>query len=188
MLLYIMLNVMSAYIIIQVINFYMNLIMERFSDVYTYSTFFYPKLRRDGYKAVCRWNKGVSIFTKRLLMLPVYLEEGAHWCLAAVNVAEKTITYFDSLKNDNSACLQVLRQYLTQESYAQGLEFHPEVWHSIHQKDIPVQTNSFDCGVFVCMYALHLAEDVPFEFTQDDMSDIRRLIAFQLLSTKLQLD
>ena len=27
----------------------------------------------------------------------------------------------------------------------------------------------------------HGAEDVPFEFTQDDMSDIRRLIAFQLL-------
>ena len=45
--------------------------------------------------------------------------------------------------------------------------------------------NSFDCGVFVCMYALHLAENIAFDFTQDDMSDIRKFIAFQLLSKKL---
>ena len=163
----------------------MNLITERFSDVYTYSTFFYPKLRRDGYLAVCRWNRGMNVFNKRLLLFPVYLEEGAHWCLAAVNVAEKTMTYFDSLKNDNSVCLQVLQQYLTQESHAQHSEFHPAMWHSSHQKDIPAQMNSFDCGVFVCTYALHLAENIAFDFTQDDMSDIRKFIAFQLLSKKL---
>jgi len=94
----------------------MNLIMEKFDGVYTYNTFFYPKLRRDGYLAVCQWNRGVNIFSKRLLMFPVYLEGNAHWCLAAVNIAEKTITYFDSLKNENSVCLKVLQEYLIQES------------------------------------------------------------------------
>ena len=169
----------------QVINFYMNLIMEKFSDVYTYNTFFYPKLQRDGYLAVCRWNRGVSIFSKRLLMFPVYLEGGAHWCLAAVHVAEKRMTYLDSLKNDNSVCLQVLQQYLAQESHAQGSEFDPAAWHSSHPKNIPAQMNSFDCGVFLCTYALHLAENASFNFTQDDMPKFRRLIAFQLLSKKL---
>ena len=106
----------------QVINFFINLIMERFNDVYTYSIFFYPKLRRDGYLAVRPRNRGVNIFNKRLLLFPVYLEGGAHWCLAAVNIAKKTKIYFDSLRNENSVCLKVLQEYLTQES--QGSVLH----------------------------------------------------------------
>ena len=167
----------------QVINFYMNLIMEKFSEIYTYSTFFYPKLQRDGYLAVCQWNRGASIFSKRLLIFPIHL--GAHWCLAAVHVSDKTITYLDSLKIDNPLCLLVLHEYLVQESLTQGSEFDPAAWHSSHQKNIPEQENSFDCGVFVCTYALHLAENASFDFTQDDMPKFRRLIAFQLLNNKL---
>ena len=129
-------------------QFFMHLIMERFNDIYTYSTFFYPKLQRDGYLAVCQWNRGVNIFSKRLLLFPVYLERGAHWCLAVVNIVKKTITYFDSLKNENFVCLKVLQEYLIQES--QSTAFHSAVWHSNHQKNIPVQMNSFDCG---CSYA-----------------------------------
>lgn len=158
--------------------------MERFNDIYTYSTFFYPKLKRDGYLAVCQWNRGINIFNKRLLLFPVFLEAGAHWCLAAVNIANKTITYFYSLKSENSVCLKVLEEYLIQES--KGSAFHSAIWHSDHEKNIPAQTNSFDCGVFICTYALYLAENAAFDFTQDYMPNIRRHVAFQLLSNNWQ--
>ena len=74
---------MSSYI--QVINFYMNLIMEQFNDVFVYSTFFYLKLLNHGYQAVRHWHKGASMLSKRLLIFPVHLEECAHWCLTVAS-------------------------------------------------------------------------------------------------------
>lgn len=73
------------YSISQVINFYMNLLVERSKDpslpsVNTFNTFFYPKLRSSGYSAVRRWTKKMDIFSKDILLVPVHL--GVHWCLS----------------------------------------------------------------------------------------------------------
>ena len=84
--------------------------MEKFNDV----------LWKDVYLAECRWNRGVNIFSKILLMVPVHIEVGAHWYLAVIDIAKKTIAYF---KNKNFVRLQLLQQYLLQESEAQGFEF-----------------------------------------------------------------
>ena len=65
--------------------------MEKFNDVYAYSTFFYPKLQKDGYLAVCQWNREVNIFSKRLLIILVHIENGAHWCLNVLNITKKMI-------------------------------------------------------------------------------------------------
>lgn len=69
----------------QVINFYMNLLVERSKNpslpsVNTFNTFFYPKLRSSGYSAVRRWTKKTDIFSKDILLVPVHL--GVHWCLS----------------------------------------------------------------------------------------------------------
>lgn len=69
----------------QVINFYMNLLVERSKDpglpsVNTLNTFFYPKLCSSGYSAVRRWTKKMDIFSKDILLVPVHL--GVHWCLS----------------------------------------------------------------------------------------------------------
>lgn len=69
----------------QVINFYMNLLVERSADpklpsVNTLNTFFYPKLCSSGYSAVRRWTKKMDIFSKDILLVPVHL--GVHWCLS----------------------------------------------------------------------------------------------------------
>lgn len=69
----------------QVINFYMNLLVERskqpnLPSAYTFNTFFYPKLRSSGYSAVRRWTKKVDIFSVDFILVPVHL--GVHWCLS----------------------------------------------------------------------------------------------------------
>lgn len=69
----------------QVINFYMNLLVERskqpnLPSTYTFNTFFYPKLRSSGYSAVRRWTKKVDIFSVDIILVPVHL--GVHWCLS----------------------------------------------------------------------------------------------------------
>jgi len=49
----------------EVINFYMNLLMDRgkqekYPSVYAFNTFFYPKLVSGGHSALKRWTKKVS--------------------------------------------------------------------------------------------------------------------------------
>ena len=95
--------------------------MEKFGDAHIFSSFFYPKLLYGGYETVCRWHTKIDIFGKRLLMFPIHLDADSHWCLAATNVVDKQIVYFDSLKNDNFTCLKSLHTYLTQ---AQQLQDH----------------------------------------------------------------
>uniref|UniRef100_A0A3P9NGE3 Ubiquitin-like protease family profile domain-containing protein n=1 Tax=Poecilia reticulata TaxID=8081 RepID=A0A3P9NGE3_POERE len=77
----------------EVMNFYLSLIMERRCGesgrlkVYSFSTFFYPKLRGvggggqvGGHAAVKRWTKAVDLFMFDLILVPLHL--GAHWALA----------------------------------------------------------------------------------------------------------
>lgn len=75
----------------KVINFYLSLIMERSTDkaaelkVYSFSTFFFPKLRGGGgclggHAQVKRWTKAVDLFSYDLVLVPLHL--GVHWALA----------------------------------------------------------------------------------------------------------
>ena len=122
----------------------MKLIMERFEDTFVYSMFFYSKLVNHGCQAVHSWYKEVEKMSKRLLIFPVHQEELAHWCLAAADVTNKQITYFDSLKNENLKCLRILKNFLQ--------EVCGQIYSTVQEKNIPIQTNSYDCGsLSVCM-------------------------------------
>ncbi|NWQ72361.1 SENP1 protease, partial [Neopipo cinnamomea] len=62
----------------EIINFYMNLLMERSKEkglpaVHAFNTFFFTKLRSAGYGAVKRWTKKVDIFSVDLLLVPIHL-------------------------------------------------------------------------------------------------------------------
>lgn len=76
----------------KVMNFYLSLVMERSSGeaaelkVYSFSTFFFPKLcggggvQVGGHAAVKRWTKAVDLFLYDLILVPLHL--GVHWALA----------------------------------------------------------------------------------------------------------
>ena len=75
--------------LLQIVNFYFNLIQERsgnenFLSVYVFNTFFYPKIMKDGHKGVRRWTRQVDLFTKDLILIPIHL--GMHWCLAVSSI------------------------------------------------------------------------------------------------------
>ena len=166
------------FFVLQVINFYLKLLAQTFNDIYVYSTFFYPKLLSCGYNAVQQWTHGEDMFSKRLLLFPIHLS--IHWCLVAVDVAEHCISYYDSLKKANPNCLKAIHNYLVQHSSNHSLS-----WKQIHRSDIPEQLNSSDCGVFVCMYARCLSYASLLNFSQMEMSRIRRHVALELFLKKL---
>ena len=84
-----------------------------FDTVYAFSTRFYPKLLKSGYKSVKRWTKNVDIFEYGIIFVPVHL--GSHWCLATIDTKEKSVNYYDSNQGRNMACLDVLENYIQAE-------------------------------------------------------------------------
>lgn len=171
----------------EVINKYMDLINERSPDtVYAFNTFFFLALSAKGYSSVSRWTKKIDIFSKQKLFIPVHIDEESHWCLVCVNFKEKSIKYYDSLGGRNFKCLKFILYYLVFEHVDKKKEeFRPDGWLLVNEKKCPQQTNVWDCGVFICMFAEHLSRNVPLNFTQDDMEDLRKQLYSELQANKL---
>ncbi|NXU30026.1 SENP1 protease, partial [Thalassarche chlororhynchos] len=175
----------------EIINFYMNLLMERSKEkglpaVHAFNTFFFTKLKTAGYQAVKRWTKKVDIFSVDLLLVPIHL--GVHWCLAVVDFRKKTITYYDSMGGINSEACRILLQYLKQESLdKKRKEFDANGWALLSKKsqEIPQQMNGSDCGMFACKYADCITKDKPINFTQQHMPYFRKRMAWEILHRKL---
>ena len=156
----------------------MKLVMEKYDDVFIFSTFFYVKLLSHGVDSVLSWHKKVDLITKRLLIFPVHQVDISHWCLVVADVPNKHIAYFDSIDKENSHYLVILQQYL--------FKLNGE-HYSLHQEErsIPRQSNSYDCGVFTCLYARFLAANCRFHVAQKDIAAIREQMQSELLQKKL---
>ncbi|KAG8325040.1 SUMO1 sentrin specific peptidase 1 [Homalodisca vitripennis] len=173
----------------EVINFYLNLIMERSKQdknmaVYAFNTFFYPKLISQGYNSLKRWTKKVDIFDKEFLLVPIHL--GIHWCMATVDFRDRTIRYYNSMESENNTCLYALLNYLNEESLdKKKKEYDISDWKTENVKDIPQQMNGSDCGVFSCMFAEYLSRNAKITFSQKDMPYFRRKMVYEILAKRL---
>ncbi|XP_055483055.1 sentrin-specific protease 1 isoform X2 [Psammomys obesus] len=175
----------------EIINFYMNMLMERskekgFPSVHAFNTFFFTKLKTAGYQAVKRWTKKVDIFSVDILLVPIHL--GVHWCLAVVDFRKKSITYYDSMGGINNEACRILLQYLKQESVdKKRKEFDTNGWQLFSKKsqEIPQQMNGSDCGMFACKYADCITKDRPINFTQQHMPYFRKRMVWEILHRKL---
>lgn len=175
----------------EIINFYMNMLMERSKEkglpsVHAFNTFFFTKLKTAGYQAVKRWTKKADVFSVDILLVPIHL--GVHWCLAVVDFRKKTITYYDSMGGLNNEACRILLQYLKQESIdKKRKEFDTNGWQLFSKKsqEIPQQMNGSDCGMFACKYADCITKDRPINFTQQHMPYFRKRMAWEILHRKL---
>ncbi|XP_018420030.1 PREDICTED: sentrin-specific protease 1 [Nanorana parkeri] len=175
----------------EIINFFMNLLMERskrkgLPKVHAFNTFFFPKLKSAGFQALKRWTKKVDVFSADILLVPVHL--GVHWCLAVIDFRKKTITYYDSMGGQNNEACKLLLQYLKLESQdKKGVSFDCNGWtlSSKRSQEIPQQMNGSDCGMFACKYADYITKDKPITFTQHHMPYFRRRMVWEILHQKL---
>lgn len=173
----------------EVINFYMNLIIDRAKDskwpkTHAMNTFFFPKISKDGYSSVRRWTKKVDIFAFDVLVVPIHLS--MHWCMAIIDFRAKTINYFDSMGRSNDKCLKILYNYLQQEHLdKKRAEYDMSEWEMSNVKKIPQQMNGSDCGMFACTFAEFLTRDAKITFTQEDMPYLRRKMAVEILEGRL---
>ncbi|XP_028252217.1 sentrin-specific protease 2 [Parambassis ranga] len=182
----------------EVINFYLSLLMERGSSeagrlkVYSFSTFFFPKLRggggnqTSGHAAVRRWTKAVDLFLFDLILVPLHL--GAHWAMAVIDLKSKAVKSYDSLGHGHDDICRLLLLYLKEEHRAKkDRELDSAKWviGSLRASEIPQQENGTDCGVFACKYADYIVRGKPLSFKQCHMPLFRKLMIWEILNRKL---
>ncbi|XP_061599738.1 sentrin-specific protease 2 [Cololabis saira] len=176
----------------EVINFYLSLIMERSSGeagqlkVYTFSTFFLPKLQGGGHAAVKRWTKAVDLFLFDIILVPLHL--GVHWAMAVIDLKSKTVKSYDSVGHRHDDICSLLLLYLKEEhKVKKGRELDGSRWTvgSLKSNDVPQQKNWSDCGVFACKYADYIAKGKSLTFKQCHMPVFRKLMMWEILHQKL---
>lgn len=178
----------------EIINFYMSLLCERSKDqtrslpkVHAMTTFFYPKLLKDGYGMLRRWTRKIDIFSYDLVLVPLHL--GLHWTLAVIDFNCREIRYYDSMNGNNGECLKALKNYLNEEHKdKKGSPYDLSDWNFLHNKNLPQQMNGSDCGMFACKYAEYLSRGkTSFNFNQSHMPYFRRRMVWEIVNGKLMV-
>ena len=126
-----------------------------------------------------------------LLIIPINLDN-MHWLCVAIWFKKKKIEYYDSMiGGDTRGLCRILLQYL-QDDMKQY--HHPSVIHEYDMSswtisirhDIPQQSNGYDCGVFICMYAdyiirnIELSEGIYATFT-------RQIVAEHMMTYRMHI-
>ncbi|KAM6962467.1 sentrin-specific protease 5-like [Aplochiton taeniatus] len=168
----------------QVINMYGELIMEATQNkVHFFNSFFHRQLVAKGYEGVKRWTKKVDLFSKSLLLVPIHLE--IHWSLITVDMATKTINYYDSQGIVFKHTIDNIMKYILSEAKEKEKTSYQKGWRMVINKGIPQQKNDSDCGVFVLEYCRCLSVKQPLKFSQEDMPRVRKRIYKELCDCQL---
>ncbi|KAI7940012.1 hypothetical protein MJO28_013664 [Puccinia striiformis f. sp. tritici] len=186
----------------EIINFYGSLINLNSSDpktsgdealnVHCFSSFFMIQFDLGGHPKVSRWTRKINIFEKDLIFFPINLSN-LHWVLGVINNRQKRFEYYDSLGGSGSGVLSKLRRYYQDEYQAKKDEDVDLNEWSDYQPEVPLQSNSSDCGVFVCQFMYSLSQDLIdqnlqegkvvklFDFTAENMPYLRLKMAFEII-------
>ena len=102
----------------------------------------------------------------------------------------KQIVYYDSFINDESDSISerftsAVLDYLKEMIEEKG-EIKEWTVRISKKEDTPQQSsNGNDCGVFVCMLADYLSDDLTFNFNSRDAFMLRQKICHSILKKKL---
>lgn len=157
-----------------------------------FKSFFFTKLFDEGatnryvYRNVKRWSKNVhgkDIFMLDKIFFPCNISN-VHWACVVIYIQDKRIQFYDSMGGDGMHYINGLMSYIKDEWNTQKGGKLPNIddWELIScTKNIPRQENGFDCGVFACMFADFLSQNIPLTFSQEDIDEYRKRIAFSIL-------
>ena len=96
-----------------------------------------------------------------------------HWILLILRRLTSKIEVYDPQGNEHPDVIRKNKIFLGpawQVSYPELVRF----------QRFPRQSNGFDCGVFVCLYASYLMSNKTFDFTQSDLPAMRKWMAYRI--------
>ena len=141
---------------------------------------FYAKLFENDeyvYKNVKRWTKRrkLDVSSLDIILVPIHVSN-MHWALAILDTQKKKAQYFDSLGHSNETCLDnLVRWYQDEMRDKHGVEVDPGTWIKETPKDIPLQQNTCDCGMYVLLYMVKYGGYNPdLEWDETNIAYFRR--------------
>ncbi|XP_025197505.1 sentrin-specific protease 1-like [Melanaphis sacchari] len=168
------------------INKYMNLIAKRSANkIYVFDSFFFTSLYENGYSRVHNWTKNVDIFKKKALMIPIYTREENRWSLVMIDMANKTMRYYDKFGKYNPRNIRLIIKYLKLEHFMRkGTFFKKNVIRTptnICSSNIDI----LDSGLFICVIAEHLSRSALLLFSLNDMKRFHKQIVCDIKCDKI---
>jgi len=185
----------------EVINAYLQAVVEyghqlrghkrgQTPKLHAFNPFFWSNLNEFGPEKVSRWAKKAKIGEDTLLsvehvFIPIN-RGGNHWTLGVVSPTAKTIEYFDSMHNDATRPISMIRAWLACELRGR---YRSEEWIVVEDPAHrgvgkgPSQDNLSDCGVFTVTTAKMVSLGVdPMAVSARDMPLQRKRIVAELLN------
>ena len=147
------------------------------------STYFYPKLDKEGAEKCDRWTKRAKVGGKQMkdverIFIPVNVG-GMHWTLLVVSPKFKTIEYFDSFHGSYDKVIKNAKAWV--QFNLKG-DFVEDEWTMVGIGG-PVQTNGSDCGVFTSTTAKMITLGVdPMAYDAGDIPTQRRRMVAEILN------
>ena len=187
----------------EVANFAIGLLSRRTSEArlegetqprfHFFSTFFINKLYQDGgryeYSNVRRWTlkKRLKYDVLKCDRIYVPIHQSVHWVLAEIDVKNKRISYYDSLLGESEVAVKHLKSWIIDEAKNKLDEtWDPDEWIEDYPKNIPLQKNGCDCGVFMIKYADYLSSDAELAFSQKHMEYFRKRMVSDILEVGIE--
>jgi Ulp1 family protease len=141
------------------------------------------------YSNVQRWTKKFDIFSKHKIVVPINLSN-THWTLAVVYMETREIHYYDSMSGRGELYLNALRSWVADEALHKRQEtLDMSDWKLISREPhVPQQMNGTDCGVFTIVCADFVSDDLPLQYSQQQMAFFREKIGCDIMRGHLLYD
>jgi Ulp1 family protease len=137
------------------------------------------------YANVLRWTKRLDVFNMDKIYFPININN-SHWTIAVISMRHKTIIYYDSLGASGTNYKNILLRWVTDEAHRKTINVPRSDWSLLpRQNNVPMQSNGYDCGVFVIMCADYISDDLPLHYQQSEMHFYRRQILASILRGSL---
>ncbi|MDI9338917.1 MAG: Ulp1 family isopeptidase, partial [Alphaproteobacteria bacterium] len=154
------------------IDFYFKLFSS--NKVYSFPAVFYNKIKNSQGRYMPR---NFNIFDYEYVFFPVM--ENNHWIL--FYWCNNKLHFYNSLGNFSSDAACNIKNFIKGQFIAANRKCNIETVTISY----PVQSNSYDCGVFITQYALFLIKNRPINFKQYHCKYFRYKMAVELVQNKL---
>jgi sentrin-specific protease 1 len=176
-----------------------NTLLKNFAEPYqdkivVMNSFLFTKLYSGTeFNQVSTWNTQ-NFFSepKKLVILPMHVHDN-HWVMCTINPSQRVIRYYDSMRF-NAQEVKGFMDLVLEFVWREYCKFYPVdsldvsagtfklSWTHKIREDVPRQSNSIDCGVFMCQNARCVMEeydkkksrDLSEIYDQNAIPDIRK--------------
>ncbi|XP_031100674.1 ubiquitin-like-specific protease 1D isoform X2 [Ipomoea triloba] len=191
----------EAYLSSTIMNFYIRYLQQTKSspdrggcNYHFFNTYFYNKLKEamlnkndkeSSFVKLRRWWKGVNLFEKAYLFLPIH--ESLHWSLVIICIPDKEdesgpiVLHLDSLMfHCSKPIFNNTRKFLIEEWKIlkdEGPHFPiaDKIWEKLPRRieekeiEVPQQKNDYDCGPFVLFFIERFIDEVSERLKRKDL-------------------